>query len=134
MADIDFVRNREYKDLSLTFALNPVTNDVVAVTAEDAVKRSIKNLLLTITGEVPFFPNFGSRIAHLLFEPIDPITTTLLQNELFATIEEFEPRCSIQTLDVIPSDDEHRYDINIVFVLINQAAPVTLSLFLTRLR
>lgn len=134
MADVDFLRTRQYCDLSLSFGLNPVTNDVITVTGDEAVKRAIKNLLLTITGEVPFFPNFGSRISQLLFEPIDPITTALLQSELLATVSAYEPRARIQSLLVTPTPDENRYQVDIVFLILNQATPVTLSLFLTRLR
>ena len=134
MADVDFLRNREYKDLSLSFGQNPVTNDVLAVTGDDAVKRSIKNLLLTVAGEVPFFPTFGSRIHRLLFEPIDAVTTALLQSEIRATIQAFEPRVTIQKLDVVPTDDENRYEITLTLEILNIAQPVTLTLFLTRLR
>lgn len=134
MADIEFLRAREYKDVSLSFARNPVTRDVVAVTGDEAVKRSVKNLLLTVAGEVPFFPNFGSKLSRLLFEPIDPVTTALLESEILGTIEAFEPRAKVLSLDVVPSEDEQRYDITLTFRLVNLAQPVTLSLFLTRLR
>lgn len=134
MAEVDFLRARPYKDLSLTFTRNPVTNDVVTVEAEEAVKRSIKNLLMTVAGEVPFYPNFGSALSRLLFEPIDPITTTLLASEVRATIEGFEPRCSIIQLDVTPTPDENRYQLDLVIQLLNLPQPITLTLFLTRLR
>ena len=81
-----FTKTRPYKDVSLTFARNVVTSDVVTVSGEDAVKRSIKLLIMSRTGETPFFPEFGSLIFPLLFEPIDPITTVLLQHEMRATI------------------------------------------------
>jgi phage baseplate assembly protein W len=136
MADINVttLQPHLYKDLSLTFSKNPITNDVIAVTGEDAVKRSIKNLLLTQVGEVPFFPQFGSRLNWLLFEPIDPVTTTLLVSEIRATIEGFEPRVSIQTLTVNATPDESAYQVSIIFRLLNQIDPITLTLFLSRLR
>lgn len=125
---------RPYKDISLTFARNPVTNDVVAVTGEEDVKRALKLLLLSRTGETPFFPNFGSRLYRLLFEPIDPVTTVLLQNEIADTIIAFEPRVNIRQLTVEASPDESRYDVTLLFNLVNQIQPITLSLYLTRLR
>lgn len=134
MADVEFLRARPYKDLSLTFARNPVTDDVVAVEAEEAVKRSIKTLLMTVAGEVPFYPDFGSALSRLLFEPIDPITTTLLASEVQATIEGFEPRVTIQQLDVTPTPDENRYQLDLVIQIVNLPQPITLTLFLTRLR
>ena len=129
-----FTKTRPYKDVSLTFARNVVTSDVVAVTGEDAVKRSIKLLLMSRAGETPFFPEFGSRIFTLLFEPIDPITTVLLQHEIQATIEAYEPRVNIRRLTATPSSDEQGYDIDCLFSIVNQTAPVTLTLYLSRLR
>ena len=129
-----FSTTRPYKDVSLTFARNVVTSDVVTVSNEDAVKRSLKLLLTSRAGETPFFPEFGSRIFTLLFEPIDPITTVLLQHEIRATIDAYEPRVSIRQLTVVPSDDENGYTIACLFTIVNQVAPVTLTLYLSRLR
>ena len=129
-----FTKTRPYKDVSLTFARNVVTSDVVTVSGEDAVKRSIKLLLMSRAGETPFFPEFGSLIFPLLFEPIDPITTVLLQHEMRATIAAYEPRANIRQLTVTPSSDEQGYDIDCLFTIVNQVAPVTLTLYLSRLR
>ena len=125
---------RQFKDISLTMAKNPVTNDIVSVTGADAVKRSLRNLLSTNSGEVPFFPNFGANVSRYLFEPIDPITTVLLHREIETTIQTYEPRVAIQQLTVVPTVDEMRYQINLVFALVNQTTPLTLTLYLTRLR
>lgn len=125
---------RQYRDISLTFAKNPVTNDVVAVTDTDAIKRALRLILLSRTGETPFYPNFGSRISQLLFEPVDPITSVLLQNEIRDTIVAFEPRVALTSLLVRPSSDEQGYDVNIEFSIRTQVEPVTLTLYLSRLR
>lgn len=125
---------RQYKDVSLTFGRNVVTSDVVTVTDADAIKRSLKLLLLSRTGETPFFPEFGSSIAAMLFEPIDPITTLLLQHEIQATITAYEPRIRIQELSLVPSADEQGFTLNCLFTIVNQLAPVTLTLYLSRLR
>ena len=129
-----FSTTRPYKDVSLTFARNVVTSDVVTVSGEDAVKRSIKLLLMSRAGETPFFPEFGSLIFPLLFEPIDPITTVLLQHEMRATIAAYEPRVNIRQLTATPSSDEQGYDIDCLFTIVNQVSPVTLTLYLSRLR
>ena len=129
-----FTKTRPYKDVSLTFARNVVTSDVVAVTDAAAVKRSLKLLLMSRTGETPVFPEFGSRIYRLLFEPIDPITTRLLQNEIQSTIDAYEPRVNIRQLTVTPSSDEQGYDVDCLFNIVNQVTPVTLTLYLSRLR
>lgn len=132
--DVAATRKREYRDLTLTFAQNPVTLDVAVISGADAVKRSIRNILLTNVGEVPFLPNFGSRLTTLLFEPIDPITTAQIDSEIRATLQAFEPRAKIQSLVVTPSTDEQRYDITLTMTLVNLPDPVTLTLFLNRLR
>lgn len=123
-----------YRDLSLTFARNPVTHDVAIVTGPDAVKRSLRFLLLSNAGETPFYPNFGTRLNALLFEPIDVITTLLIRDEILTTIAAYEPRVRVTELDVIPDEEQNRYQINMTFTILTQSQPITLSLFLTRLR
>lgn len=125
---------RDYKDVSLTFGKNPVTHDVLTVVNEDSVKRALKLLIMTRTGEAPFFPNYGSRLHTILFEPVDPITSVLIQHELRDTIQAFEPRVQIVDLSVTPTPDELGYDVNLTFAVVNQSQPVTLVLYLSRLR
>ena len=129
-----YTKTRPYKDVSLTFARNVVTSDVVSVSDADAVKRSLKLLILSRAGETPFFPDFCSRIHTLLFEPLDTITSVLLQHEIQATIAAYEPRVNIRQLTVTPTSDEQGYDIECFFNIVNQSAPVTLTLYLSRLR
>lgn len=134
MADVEVLQTRQYKDINLSFGLNPVTNDVLATTGSDAVSRALTLLIRTITGEAPFFPNFGSKIYFLLFEPIDAVTTALLQSELTDTITAFEPRVEIQSLTVTPDEANNQYELTLVYQIVTQLEPITLSLFLTRLR
>jgi phage baseplate assembly protein W len=131
---VTFLQNRQYKDLSLTFGLNPITNDVLAVTGSDAVRRAIRTLLSIRVGEVPFLPTFGCNLEALLFEPIDAGTTAQIEQMLLATIQGFEPRAQITSLTVTPSPDENHYQVDLEVQLINLPQPITLTLFLTRLR
>lgn len=134
MADLDFYKVRQYKDLSLTMMRNPVTNDVVAVTGAEAVKRSLRNLINTRTGEVPFFPDFGSTLQQLLFEPMDAITIAGLEASIRATIDAYEPRARITDLVITGDDDTLTYEVNLTVMILNTLDPVTLTLFLKRLR
>jgi phage baseplate assembly protein W len=127
-------RQRVFKDISLTMAKNPVNRDIVAVTGDDAVKRAIKNILMTQTGEIPFFPAFGSRIRNLLFEQMDPITIALLQSEILNSLATFEPRCRVLSLIVDPDEENNSVKVNLTLQLLNQIAPISLTLFLSRLR
>jgi phage baseplate assembly protein W len=134
MAETTVTRPRTYRDLNLTLGLNPVTNDVLALVGADAVRRAVKTLLLVNAGEVPFFPEFGTRLYRLLFEPMDAITTVLLEAEIRAVIDAYEPRAQIQTLVVTPDEEHNRYQLDFTFQVVNLASPVNLSVFLTRLR
>lgn len=136
MAEIDIngTKQREYRDLSLSMGMNPVTNDVVVVTGVDAIKRSIKNLLMTMCGEVPFFPNMGSRLSQLLFEPIDAITTIRIDSEIRATLGGFEPRVKIVGIVITPSPDQHQYQVDMTLQIVNLTEPVVLTIFLNRSR
>lgn len=127
-------RRRQYKDVSLTFGKNPVTGDVITVTDEDAVKRSLRLILGTRLGETPFFPDFGSRIAAFLFEPISPLTSALLQNEIQDTINAYERRVRIRQVTVTPTSDELGYTITLEFNIVTQLQPVTFTFYLSRLR
>ena len=127
-------RRRQYKDVSLTFAKNPVTGDVVTVVDEDAVKRSLRLILGSRTGETPFFPDFGSRITAFLFEPISPLTTALLQNEIRDTIKAFESRVNVRQVTVTPTSDELGYNITLEFNIVTQLQPVKFTFYLSRLR
>lgn len=132
--DLTVTQARQYKDVSLSFARNPVTHDVLAVSGTDAVFRAIKSIIRTEAGEAPFFPGFGSRLSGLLFEPIDPLTTFAIMTEIKAVIAAFEPRVQIVGINVKPSEDELKYQIDLTLAIINLPEPITLTLFLTRLR
>lgn len=125
---------RSYKDISLTFAKNPVTGDVVTLTDEDAVKRSLRLILGTRTGEAPFFPDFGSRITSLLFEPISPLTEALLRSEILDTIAAYESRVNVRRLTITPTSDELGYNITLEFNMVTQLQPVKFTFYLSRLR
>lgn len=125
---------RPYKDISLTFAKNPVTGDVVTLTDEDAVKRSLRLILGTRMGEAPFFPDFGSRITSLLFEPISPLTEALLRSEILNTIDAYESRVRVRRLTITPTSDELGYNITLEFNMVTQLQPVKFTFYLSRLR
>ena len=107
--------SRVYKDLNLNFTRNPVTGDVATVTDVNAVKRSIRNLLLTNHYERPFHPEIGSDIPALLFENFGPITGNQLSRNIEEMILNFEPRARVETVECFPVPDSNRYDVLIYF-------------------
>ena len=114
--------SRVYKDLNLNFTRNPVTGDVATVTDVNAVKRSIRNLLLTNHYERPFHPEIGSDIPALLFENFGPITGNQLSRNIEEMILNFEPRARVETVECFPVPDSNRYDVRVYFYVENLPA------------
>ena len=100
--------SRAFKDINLSFKRHPVTNDVVAIRDEDAIKRSVKNIIFTILGEKPFEPRFGSVINEALFDLTTVYDEILIQDEIKSSILKFEPRISnlVVTTSVYPDSNE----------------------------
>ena len=114
--------SRIYKDLNLNFTANPVTGDVTTVTDVVAVKRSVRNLLLTNHYDRPFHPEIGSNIPYLLFENFGPITGNQLSRAIEEMIGNFEPRARVENVECIPIPDTNTYDIRIYFYVENMPA------------
>ena len=100
--------SRAFKDINLSFKRHPVTNDVVAIRDEDAIKRSVKNIIFTILGEKPFIPNFGSVINDSLFELNTSLSEIRIEDDIRSSILNFEPRVTniIVTVRVMPDSNE----------------------------
>ena len=102
------VASRAFKDINLSFKRHPVTNDLVTIRDEDAIKRSVKNIIFTILGEKPFEPNFGSVINDALFDLDTNLNDIRIQDEITSSLKEYEPRISniIVTVTVAPDTNE----------------------------
>ena len=100
--------SRAFKDINLSFKRHPVTNDVVTIRDEDAIKRSIRNIIFTILGEKPFEPRFGSVINEALFDLTTTYDEILIQDEIKSSILKFEPRITnlVVTTTVYPDSNE----------------------------
>ena len=114
--------SRIYKDLNLNFSANPVTGDVTQVTDVTAVKRSVRNLLLTNHYDRPFHPEIGSNIPALMFENFGPITGNQLSRTIEEMISNFEPRARVETVECFPVPDTNTYDVRIYFYVENMPA------------
>ena len=90
--------SRAFKDINLSFKRHPVTNDLVVIKNEDAIKRSVKNIIFTILGEKPFQPLFGSVINESLFELSTALSEMKVSDEITQSLLNYEPR--ISNLDV----------------------------------
>jgi phage baseplate assembly protein W len=125
---------RKFSDFDLDFTAHPVTKDISKKLNENAIAQSIRNLLLTGHYERPFKPELGSNLRKFLFEPIDNITTSLIQDAIFQTLKNYEPRIEIQEITAAPNYDEDRYDITLSFFVRNTIEPITVTFFLERVR
>lgn len=124
-----------YSDFLVNFDKNPVTGFMARVTNEEAVKQSIRNLVLTMRTERFYDPNIGSKVSALLFEPIDEITAEAIQREIRQTINNKEPRASLIEVIVNPQYDLNAYFITVVFSIINiPDQTFNLDLILRRIR
>jgi phage baseplate assembly protein W len=123
-----------YSDIDFTFTRKPGTKDVALSYDDQAVIRSVRNLLLTKFYERPFNPDLGSNLDALLFELISPITATSLETEIRNVIENYEPRAIISNIVVDPQPDNNAYNVTLSFYIENATLPTTVTLLLERNR
>ena len=123
-----------YSDIDFTFTKKPVTADVALSFDGQAVIRSIRNLLSTNHYERPFNPDLGANLNALLFEPISPLTSSALETEITNTIKNYEPRASIQSVEVNSQPDYNAYNVTLSFFIENSTLPTTVTLLLERNR
>lgn len=128
------LETRTYKDLDLNFTVHPVTKDVVKRTGNAAIIGALRNLILTNLYEKPFQPTFGSRIRGLLFEEVSFITANILQSEIANVVKSFEPRVAIDAIRVEAQPEENRYVVTLRFYITNVENPITINLFLEKVR
>ena len=107
-----------FKDISMSFQSNPLTDDLIAIKNENAIARSLKNIVFTIPGEKFFEPDFGSRITGSLFENIDDITGGVVEDEIKESINIWEPRVKLLNVEALPSPDNNAYECTITYEVI----------------
>ena len=100
--------SRAFKDINLSFKRHPVTNDVVAIRDEDAIKRSVKNIIFTILGEKPFEPDFGSVMNESLFDLSTSLSEIRISDEITSSLNNYEPRIDniVATTTLYPDSNE----------------------------
>ena len=110
--------SKGFKDISASFQVNPLNDDLISINNENAIARSIRNLVLTQQGERPFNPALGSRVNGLLFENADKLTATAIRDEIITTIENFEPRVDLIEVLVVPNYDGGSMDVTIQYYIV----------------
>jgi phage baseplate assembly protein W len=127
-------KRRSFSDLDLSLELNPNFNDIVPLTDIDAVKNSVKNLILTNFFERPFRPWIGSNLSALLFEPADSFTIISIREEIKKVLRKYEPRVDDVTVEVKDQSDRNSYTVTLGFRVISVDEQVDITLYLKRIR
>ena len=112
-----------FKDISMTFQANPLNFDLIGLKNENAIARSVRNIVFTLPGEKFFNENFGSRISASLFENIDDISAGQIVDEITQSIENFEPRVKLLDVQAFPNFDNNQFDVAIVYEIIGADVP-----------
>ena len=123
-----------FSDIDLNFEINPLTKDVNILKNEDAVKRSVRNIVLTNFGEKKFQPFFGGNVLAQLFENFSPFTSIQLKKAIERSLFENEPRIDRLVVEVNANNDKNSVDVVVRFTLKNSQAPVLVTFTLERIR
>ena len=127
--------SKQFKDISLSLQVNPLNYDLIDIKNETAISRSIQNLVFTIPGEKFFNQNLGSKISNSLFDNIDDISASIIQDEIKNTIENYEPRVDLISVDVSPNYDNNEFNVTIRYYIIGiDALPQQLTFALQSVR
>jgi phage baseplate assembly protein W len=127
-------RSPDYSDLDLDFIPHPTTKDVMVKTGSDAIKRSVRNLIMSNFYEKPFRPGIGSNAVKLLFDNMSPLVANFLENAITEVVQNYEPRVELLNVSVIADYDNNGYTARLDFVVLNRNEPLTTTIFLERVR
>lgn len=126
--------NKLYSDIDFNFTRVPGKNDIALSYDEMAVIRAVRYLLLTKNFERPFQSNLGSRIEHLLFEPLSSITASTIKTEIENVINNYEPRVKLTQVTIYEQPDNNAYSVSLEFFIGNNVQPTAINLILERTR
>ena len=110
--------SRGFKDISMTFQSNPLNDDLIALKNANAIARSVRNIVMTIPGERFFQPSFGSGVNRVLFNNMDEISASILEDEIRNSIRNYEPRVRLRSLKVQANFDNNTFDTVITYDII----------------
>jgi phage baseplate assembly protein W len=127
--------SKQFKDISLSLQVNPLNYDLIDIKNETAISRSIRNLVFTLPGERFFNQNLGSKVSQSLFENIDDISASILQDEIRNSIENYEPRVELIDVVVSPNYDSYEFNVTVRYYIVGiDALPQQLTFALQSAR
>jgi len=126
--------NNIYADISLNFETSPKSKDLLMIRDENAIRRSIKNLVLTNKYERFFAPEIGGNIVGLLFENLDTLTLSQIENHVEAVITNYEPRAKVLRVVATPELNNNAVTVTITFAILGAKKPLDIAILLERIR
>ena len=127
--------SRGFRDISMSFEVNPITDDIIGVKNDTAISRSIRNLVLTTPGERFFNEDLGSGVSEILFDNVDDISAAVIRDEIEQTINRFEPRVELEDVKVKGDPDNNEFNVTITYNIIGiDALPQQLNFALQQTR
>tara|TARA_Y100000310_G_C20415707_1_gene684218 strand:+ start:282 stop:683 length:402 start_codon:yes stop_codon:yes gene_type:complete len=127
--------NKDFKDIGSAFQINPLSNDLLAIKNETAIARSVRNLIFTLQGERFFNQDLGSRVSRALFENIDRISASVIEDEIRNTIDNFEPRVRLIDVSVAPDYSNNEFNVTLSYDIVGiDVLPQQLSFALQQTR
>ena len=110
--------SKGFKDISMSFEVNPITTDLIGVKNDTAIARSIRNLVLTTPGERFFNEDLGSGVSEVLFDNVDDISASVIRDEIETTIIRFEPRVKLEDVRIEPDYDSNEFNVTIKYDIV----------------
>ena len=114
---------QKYKDVSMSFKSNPLNDDLIGLKNENAIARSIRNIVFTLPGERFFEPDFGSEVSASLFENLDEVTAFTIKEEIEFSILNYEPRVELVDVNVVPDFDGNQFAVTITYIIVGIDVP-----------
>lgn len=127
-------RKKSWADLNLKLTLHPIRKDIIPLRDDQAIKNSVKNLILTNFFERPFQPQVGANLRGLLFEPADAITKYELSDGVKQVLIDYEPRIRVNRVGIEDQSDRNAYRITVHFQIIEMDLNTEVEIVLQRLR
>ena len=112
-----------YKDLSMSFKSNPLSDDLIGLKDQSAIARSIRNIVYTLPGEKFFDSDFGSEVSATLFENLDDVSAITIRDEIEYSINTYEPRVKLLNVDSMANYDNNEYNVIITYQIIGSDTP-----------
>ena len=127
-------RVKGWRDLDLSLTLHPIRKDIIPLKDDNAIKNSVKNLLISNFYERPFSRDVGANLRALLFEPADSITKIALKDNIRRVIRKYEPRVVLRGIQINYQDDSNAYNITVIFKIKEFDTNESVEIVLRRLR